>query len=118
MEIDSIELFRSGGKRGATIARKHYAEVVQLILARIATTDDGAVPLSDLIEHAQHKLLFGGDIPWYLINVKQDLEERGILKTHWDHLRMPYIRLGGHYKKNMAQWKRVTQIEFPPASTS
>jgi hypothetical protein len=80
---DKVQLLRIERQSTNYISKEHYDCIAECILSAIDERENGVIALSDLIEHTHQKLSlkFHGDIPWHLIQVKQDLQARGIIKT-------------------------------------
>ncbi len=81
--IDKIELQHPGGRNGPSILRKEYELLSVFILSLLKSK--GEITLTELLEAAHEKLKskLPGDILWIILNVKNDLEARRLIKiTH------------------------------------
>lgn len=67
-------------KKGVNISLKKYEMMRDTILEIISRAD--TVSFADLTEEATKELagIFDGNIPWYVVSVKQDLEARKIIQ--------------------------------------
>src|SRR5688572_17404641 len=77
---EKIELKRPGGKSGIVILRKHYEPICMFILKVLEV--NGEITLIELLEAAKKNISTkpSGEILWVIINVKHDLEVRGLIK--------------------------------------
>lgn len=81
--IDKIELQHPAGRSGPFIQKKEYEMLSVFILSMLKSK--GEVTLTELLETAHEKLKtkWSGDILWTILNVKNDLEARRLIKiTH------------------------------------
>jgi len=81
--IDRIELQHPAGRSGPLILRKEYEQLSVFILSMLKSK--GEITLTELLEAAHEKLKtkWSGDILWTILNVKNDLEARRLIKiTH------------------------------------
>lgn len=67
-------------KKGVNISMKKYEMMRDTILGIISRTE--TISFADLTEEANKELggIFEGNIPWYVVSVKQDLEARKIIQ--------------------------------------
>lgn len=82
-------------RKGATILLEHYKQLADCIVSIIKSSSSYEVTLSELIEQV-HTRLSGTikfNLEWHLLNVKQDLEARGVIKTMVRPSRVQYIRM-------------------------
>lgn len=95
MDTQKISLWRPHGRKGPTVPKKEYNRIANEIVSEIKSNKDCEIDLGHLIDQIRTTLSqgFNGDIAWYFLNVKQDLEERGIIKTTINRDRVQIIRL-------------------------
>lgn len=83
------------GKRGVSMIRENYSLLSEFILRTIKEREK--VRLNDLLEKARHQGFPGlfNQISWSLLQVKLDLEARGLIMMHTTTKtnRLPFIRL-------------------------
>lgn len=67
-------------KKGVNISLKKYEMMRDTILGIISQR--GTITFTDLTAEAQKELegVFDGNVPWYVVSVKQDLEARKIIR--------------------------------------
>ncbi len=77
-----IWLWRSDNKKGPAIPRKKYIEVANKIISELESNRVGEIDLHQLIDQIRYTFStgFNGNLDWYLLHVKQDMEARGIIK--------------------------------------
>jgi hypothetical protein len=79
-EIETVRVYRLGGARGATIAKASYFTMADVILKFLLVKEE--VSLIELVNHVEEiKIDFKADTNWLLLQVKQDLEQRGFVKS-------------------------------------
>lgn len=100
MEFEKIDLSRAKNKMGATILKKRYDQMFELIISKLKSNTNREVALTELVEYAQINLSshFGADIPWCLLQVKKHMEVKGIIKTSLNMYREQYIQLNRRFK--------------------
>lgn len=105
-QVELVSLGKRKGiyivKRGARISKIKYNAIVKYILSSIKARDEKEVSLNELIDRVNTNLLecIQGNL-WYLLQVKQDLEAREIIKTVINHKYQQIIRLN---------WKRRSRF--------
>ena len=67
-------------KKGVNISVKKYEQMRDALIGIIAQA--GTITFTELTEQAQQALdgVFDGNIPWYVVTVKQDLEARKVIE--------------------------------------
>ena len=107
--ISKVMLWQRNNKRGIIIAYKNYALVASQIILEIKSCSNGEIDLGELISRMKVKLstMIAGDIPWFVLQVKQDLEVRGIIKTSLNYDRIQIIKL----KKKYFDFKFIKSLE-------
>lgn len=92
---DKIEMWMPKNKRGAVISLERYTLLVECIVSAIQSGGKGGITLHQLIEEVNIHLAdaIKSNLNWYLLQVKQDLEARGVIKTMLHRGRTQYIRL-------------------------
>ncbi len=89
---DAILTLHPEGKQGVSIGRHKYELVRAAIIEAIRC--NGELTFKELKQAVEHQLIgtFYGSIPWYVTNVKLDLEARHeiepIPRTHPQRLRL------------------------------
>lgn len=90
-EIETVRIHRAGGARGATIAKTSYFAMADAILSLLLIK--GEVSLVELVNHIDEvDTNFKVDTKWLLLQVKQDLEHRGFIKSYLKN-KLPFINL-------------------------
>ncbi|HEY5824285.1 MAG TPA: hypothetical protein VIT44_07970 [Cyclobacteriaceae bacterium] len=81
--MEKIELERPEGKKGLMILRKHYNLLCIFILSMLELK--GEITLTELLDTANQKLdsEFTGDALWMILNVKRDLEAKGLIRLKY-----------------------------------
>ena len=102
------------GEKRALMPLEYYRAICEFTINNLDT--QATVPLLDLIERTQQhfQATIKGDVSWYLLNVKQDLEARDIVKIVRERDRSQSIRLKRKYRARLAQ----SQIEVRSESGS
>ena len=90
---EKIQLLGIETRKINYITKEQYDHIAECILSAIDQEENGIIALSDLIEHTYQKLSpqFHGDIPWHLLQVKQDLQARGHIKMFFGNDRRQFI---------------------------
>jgi hypothetical protein len=80
---EKVELKRPGGKAGIVILRKHY-DVLSIFILKVLEVNQ-EITLIELLEAAKKNISTkpSGEILWVIINVKHDLEARGLIKIRY-----------------------------------
>jgi hypothetical protein len=68
-----------------TISTSLYAKVQEFIILAIKNHPEGCIQFCELLDEAERKNLTKGILPWHVMQVKNDLNERGIIKTSIDN---------------------------------
>jgi hypothetical protein len=90
-EIETVRIYRVGGARGATIAKNSYFTMADVILKFLLVKEE--VSLFELVNHVEEiNIDFNTDANWLLLQVKQDLEQKGFVKSFLKD-KSPYINL-------------------------
>ena len=78
---ETIVTFKPGGKKGTTMLKSHYDQMVSFILTML--DNDDQVTLNSLVEKAQADISdsIDSDIAWYILQVKLDLEARDLIRV-------------------------------------
>ncbi len=95
MQDTKIWLWRHNNRKGPAVLRKNYDTVASTIISEIQSRNNGEIDLCHLIDQIRYTLSsnFQGNIDWYLLHVKQDLEARGIIRTYVNRDRVQTISL-------------------------
>lgn len=83
-EKETILTWRPGNGKGAYLYRTHYTAVREFILRIL--DEEKRITLIDLIERAGDQLTLDppdADRSWMLLQVKSDLEARGLITVSW-----------------------------------
>lgn len=80
MTDDRILTLHPKGRQGVRIVHSRYTQIKDYIL-NILTTH-GEMGFKELNDFAQKELsaTFDGQVPWYIVTVKLDLEARGLIE--------------------------------------
>lgn len=98
---ETIQLYKSNKKPGTKMLREHYDSVAQCIFQTLKH-QNGTIYLTDLIEIVKNKvtMITITILPWYLLQVKADLESRKLIKICKDyHLQQIITTTPGILKK-------------------
>lgn len=82
-------------KRGPLINRKEYERITEFILGQIKKNGE-SISLNELLDHALNTL---GDIAVVVLQVKRDLEARGIIETALNNKREQFLLIKKRQKK-------------------
>jgi hypothetical protein len=93
--MEKIEMLGSPKKRGPLINRKDYERITEFILDHIKK-NGGRISLNELLDHAMNIL---GDIALQVLQVKRDLEARGIIETALSNKREQFLVIKKRTKK-------------------
>lgn len=90
---EKIQLHALDGRNGPIIPRKQYELLKNFILDIFQHCDQ--ITLTELLQLANTKfaLTFSSEVAWVLVNTKQDLEARGMLKITHERNRTQLISL-------------------------
>lgn len=85
------------GRRGLSIPREIYLGICDFIVGVLESEKE--IHLFELLERTKRELEgdVRGELPWYILNVKQDLEARDIIQVNWGKERVPFIQLKRRY---------------------
>ncbi len=90
-EIETIRTYRVGGARGPLIAKTSYFSIADAILSFLLVKEE--VSLVELIHYIEElNVKFRENTNWLLLQVKQDLEHKGFIKSFLKD-KSPYINL-------------------------
>ncbi len=92
MENSEIVMWRENGRSGAKILKKDYEAVSSFIFSLLQEKE--TIEIQQLIEEARNtlSLTLGRDYSWCLLQVKQDLEAKGLIKVTVQPNRMQFIK--------------------------
>jgi hypothetical protein len=99
---EKIRLHLKQNKLGAEISVARYIEATDFIIRSLHSTDEKRKTLVTLLDEAsakQHRHLPRITVTWYLLQVKQDLEARKLLKTSINHDKTQEVQLARNYRK-------------------
>ena len=83
-ENEKIRLWRPENREGVIIRKEHYVEIVKFHVASIENRHDNGISLSEMLDEANQNdslKALGLDTAWITLQVKQDLEAHGVIKT-------------------------------------
>ena len=102
--MQKVGMIVTVGKKRVSVPQNYYNTFTEFILEQLER--NAVVPLLDLLDAAQSAFQdsIRGDVSWYLINVKQDLEARKVIKVEWNHSRAQQISLRRKYKERLANY--------------
>lgn len=93
--MEKIEMLGSPQKRGPLIHRKEYEKITEFILTQIKKNGE-SISLNELLDNALSDL---GDIALVVLQVKRDLEARGIIETALNNKREQFLLIKKRAKK-------------------
>jgi|SRR6478609_9282770 len=102
---EKIEMMRVENRRGAVLLKNQYEIISGFILRVLNSSPENEISLNDLLELAHDKLdeQFHGDVSWFLLQVKQDLEARRIITTTLTRNRQQFISLRNSHAERLHQ---------------
>jgi len=110
-----IQTLSPDGRKGELLPRKQYDTWSLFILSALATEED--LTLNDLLEKAHQKVSGTTDkeTGWYVLQVKRDLEARGLIKVtaapeqkHTFFIKLTRQGLTKiHYEFQLAAWSEI-----------
>lgn len=103
---DKIRLHLKQNKLGVLISVASYKEATNFIIRSLHSTETKRKTLVTLLDEAsaeQHRHLPRTTVTWYLLQVKQDLEARRLLKTSINHDKTQEVELARNYRKLLKQ---------------
>jgi len=94
-KVETVELERVKPGNGFTISRNDYDLVVSFIRESLTSAVNHSITLNDLLEDSNKELsqYFYDNAAWYLLQVKQDLQAKGLIKISVDRKRVQRITL-------------------------
>lgn len=103
-----IRLEKPSGKKGIYILEEHYFLLSDFILSLVSVKR--SITLCELLELARNSasLIVPCDVAWLILEVKQDLEARGLIRTGNDRNRVQYIILEGAGLSTMEEFIAVS----------
>lgn len=92
-EHKTVYTLRLNGKTGAVISKRHYDHISNFIFSSLQFRDE--ITFNELLEKADLELSpqFNREYGWYLLQVKQDMEVRGLIKVFLNPDRVQSIRI-------------------------
>jgi hypothetical protein len=99
--MEKIALMGTHRKNAKWIKRNDYQKFYELILGELTPGSD--MCLEDLIDKASEKLYsdFPLNFSWIFLQVKNDMEARGLIKTNLNFLRQQTIRIANEHTVNI-----------------
>ncbi len=103
-ENERMELLLSGGRNGTFMLKYQYELVYEFIFQKLVEREK--VTLTELLEGAGKTLAekFKGNFSWAMLQVKQDLEAKGLITVRMAKNRIQVIEL----KK--IDWKKLNMV--------
>ncbi|HZX75074.1 MAG TPA: hypothetical protein VFE57_11665 [Cyclobacteriaceae bacterium] len=94
-KMENVTLKRVAKSDGATIPKHSYVALSNFIISTLSAKSDQLITLNDLLDKAQKELEhnFSGEMLWYLLQVKHDLEAREIVTIDVDKSRVQRLKL-------------------------
>ncbi|HEY5744930.1 MAG TPA: hypothetical protein VIU12_02530 [Chryseolinea sp.] len=96
-ETDKIELHGANNRRGPTFPKGLYDTIANAILDCAAGYPDGTVAFDELLDQVGKAV--SGVLPWHILQVKVDLQERRILSVSYDRDRRQIIKLNARGRR-------------------
>jgi hypothetical protein len=113
--IEFVQTLRADGRPGESIPKSEYDTWSYFILSTLAKSNE--LTLTELLEKADQQILANGGksdtkISWYVLQVKRDLEARGLIKviqaTNRKHSYVIQLTRQGiskiHYEFQVSAW--------------
>lgn len=97
-----IKLWSNKKKRGTTISSNYYRLLTNFIISEVEAKRSGKIFLQELIEKAKTNFSkqITGDISWWLLQVKRDLEVKGVIRISFTPSLNQFIELKKRFDKN------------------
>ncbi|MCW5911132.1 MAG: hypothetical protein KIT62_08665 [Cyclobacteriaceae bacterium] len=95
MSMDKVLAGKPGRRIAQKMRRQDYEKLAVFILAALEQAGSEGISLHDLVQGAQQKFNadFHGNVSWYLLEVKHDLETRKLIQKTISPQREQVIRL-------------------------
>jgi hypothetical protein len=95
MKEPKILLWRQDGTQGQAVNKRDYDTVAAGIIHAVLNHQNKEIDLRELIDQIRCTLSLGlgGDTLWFILQVKQDLEQRGIVRSIINRDHVQVIRL-------------------------
>lgn len=110
-----IQTLRPDGLKGELLIKSQYEAWSLFILSALGTEED--LTLNDLLEKAHQKVsgATGNEIGWYVLQVKRDLEARGLImvtaapaQKHTFFIKLTRRGLTKiHYEMQLSEWSEI-----------
>ena len=102
-KVEIVTLKRIAKSDGAIIPKHSYETLSNFIISTLASENDQFITLNDLLERAQKEIphTFPGEMLWYLLQVKHDLEAREIVTINVDKARVQRLKLAKHVEQKV-----------------
>ncbi len=91
MEKEVIELWKEKGRLGQTILKEDYDAISEFIFSLLLERD--TIELQVLLNEAHMSLFINKDFTRHLLDVKQDLEIKGLITVTRQANRMQFISI-------------------------
>ena len=88
-----VQPHRIENRNCSTIPQPLYEKVQEFIILAIKNHPPGFIQFSELLDEAERQLLSNEILAWHVMQVKNDLSERGIIKTSIDSSRKQIISI-------------------------
>lgn len=100
--LEKVRLLRTATKVGAEMRTTDYQTVSEIILRVLNDSGKDGLSLIQLIIEVTNKFDYrsSGNVGWYILQVKQDMEVRNLIKKTFTPLREQFITL----KKRRRSW--------------
>jgi hypothetical protein len=109
------EMIVTMGEKPGVMPRVYYELISKFIVDTLESQE--SVPFLALLEQAQDDFAgsIRGNLSWFLLYVKQDLDARKIITVERDPLRTQWIRLRRGYKDRLDELQlRVAYTDYTP----
>lgn len=92
----SIELYAGENKKGVTLPIHFYELVRSSIIKSLLSDPEKSLPLSELIDQVTSDVSAAKFqiLPWHILQVKIDLQERGDIKVHFNREKRQIVEIG------------------------
>lgn len=101
MRMDKELSKRAGNRIGQKMREQDYEKLSVFILSVLERAGNEGMTLHDMLQEAQEKFnaVFNGNVSWYLLEVKHDLELRKVINKTISPQREQIIRLNPNPEK-------------------
>lgn len=112
-ESEMEQLLRPDSRKGPVVVKGLYERIRTFILSEL--DDEYGKTLHDILEKAQSASVYAqtqvGDKSWFILQVKLDLEARGLIKTFMpDYKRANFLKITRQGQRILRQEREMTEF--------